>query len=226
MTTSGSMKRMFAGMLAGTVLIPALVAQAELIAETKSYSVIPNATTNLDFSKYNGGLTVTQIVFTASITNSGYALEVHNPSASDGKIRSYAFGSENYTTIPGDPNHEETVSVNDSRNYGSAGYIIEPGQTVNFNGTTKVGTFTYYVPEADFNHFIGSGSFTVVNEATQYTSLAQEGGLTSVLSPGTTAGSVTVSFLTIPEPGTVSLVAMVFIGAAALRRRAMRKTED
>lgn len=216
-------------MLAITGLIPMWSANAGLVqgpngswSQTLTYSGTPNFDTSLYFDKYNGSGTVTQILFQGSTTISGYNLTVTNNSSGEARLLYYDFGAKDYSTIqPID--QTEMVAVYDSKDYGPDGRILAVAESLTFAGKAHTNTFEYYVDAADFSKFIvpvgSGGTFEVTEQARQYTTLSQEGGLTSTLSPGNTSGSVTVTYMTVPEPGTVTLLGGILLGGLALRRK-------
>ncbi len=182
--------------------IPAWTARADMASQTLSYTGTPNFTKTNVFDQYKGALAVTQILVKVHATVTGFTLDVTNSTEGVVTLDSYQFGTKNVLVVV--PSGYTNTSIMVDESYDSTDLF--PGGSLIIGGTEQVKDFTYTVPANKFSGFTGTGTFNIVAKINSYSGVVQQGGLTSLLTPGPASGAVTVEYYYTPQAGTIYIL--------------------
>ncbi|MEN6521887.1 MAG: choice-of-anchor E domain-containing protein [Armatimonadota bacterium] len=222
------------------VLVLSTSSLAGTIVQTKTFSGTPSLNRVFAFDKFNdqvgsGTLTSIQVILTLNV-NSG-ALVLDN----DGElVATGTFGlggkcgiSSSQVSLLTDSNqplfgmaeavHTGSFSLaanegdtrTDLNSSGPDAFIYEGG----LNSDTKSG----YIGNSHWTNFIGTGTYDINLEATQWSEVSTLNGVAYLMFPVETSGNVTVIYETanVPEPSSITglLTALAGMGFVGLRRR-------
>lgn len=198
----------------------AISMHAQVLSQTNSYSGTPDIFGTLAYDKYNGGMNVTQIVITSSMSIDGFSLMVTNIGDTAATLINYSFGAQN--TIDIVPIAATNILTASDSSVSSTN--IPPFQSITVNGTLRQDSFTRTITDpGQISQFLGAGTFNVTYNAIQFKSVSTSGGTTDVLTPSTASGNVIVNFFTaIPEPSTYAMIGGGILVLLALKRKALR----
>lgn len=213
--------------------------QAATITQVLPFSGTPDYTSVLTFNQFDtqgGTLTLQSVWVNITLTSSGGSLKLDNDGAGSA-VGSVEFGAQASIT-------PSISMVNDNlmqlfptgalKATGGAGLSLsaDDGDT-EVNGTdffsyagTDYGSYTGgqvtdtasgFVTALAFGQYKGTGTYTVSVNTTQVANYGALGGAQAQIDPLTTSGSVEIVYTYVPEPATMSLLALG--GLAMLRRR-------
>lgn len=200
----------------------ALNAGAGIYTQTLTYGPeSPTYSGSLVFNQYSGSETVTQVVVRATLTANNYSMTADNEGQAQSNL-SYTLGTKNITYLA--PVDETRVLSATTSGTFSLGADDGDGTGVQTDGTdwaqfTATGLETVWTKTytAGITGFIGSGTFNWNYEVNSNYSVS--GGPTLLVTTGTGGGQMQVTFYTIPEPATMSILAMSGLAFVVRRRR-------
>ena len=223
------------------VLASASFASAATYTTTANFSGLSNGTQSLTLQKLalGAGETLVSIHVTLSNSKVGGSLAVDNETSYSGTVNvsqsllisissvdvtlADASGDDILQNVAAKSTTSITIGADDGDAKPGAETFDIGGpdyQLINFPGTVTK-TSSAYIGNTYMSEFLGAGSFDVLLDASQSTSVGITGAVSQQTTPPTSSGYVTIIYTTtggaIPEPSVALLGGMGFI--TLLRRR-------
>lgn len=221
-----------------------MTADAGQITQTQSFSGTPDFQQALSFNQFDslgGTLMLQSIKLEVSLAISGGGLKVDNDGANPASggvefgaqvqlISSVSLIDSNFQSIiqPGDVKASGGTTVNLSADDGD----VEVGGTGNFsyagsdygfyNGSNETDSDLGFVNSAVFSQYIGTGTYSITVDADQVANYGALGGVQAQIDPLSAGGTVTVIYTYIPEPATLTLLAVGAVLTGWKRRNRSR----
>jgi len=209
------------------------------LVQSQNFSGVPDYQRILTFNQFDdqgGALQLTSVEVAICLVADGGALRVDND-AEDPASGTIEFGAQilvSSTVSLIDNTFQPIFGANDlkatggtSLNLGGDDGDQDVGGTPNFSwvgddfgeyiGGTEQVTHGGFVDSSVHGQYTGLGTYTITLDADQVASYGSLGGVQALIDPLDTCGTVTVTYNYIPEPATLSLLALG--GVALLRRR-------
>jgi hypothetical protein len=224
--------------LKNLVFVPALVlaictaAQAGVISQTQSFSGTPNFSQGLSFDQFDtlgGTRTLSSIEVILDLNVDGGQLILDNdgidPAAGLFEFGGKATLSSTDVALGGVPGtaaalHSDTFNLAGNIGDGPTDYDPSaPDGMIYLGGPesdSKSGFVNSLFWTAGTKGFIGTGTYIVDLDATQWSQYGSIGGIEYAVTPVVAGGSVKVIYTYVPEPASLSLLGL---GAAALLKR-------
>lgn len=221
------------GILCMVLTVPAFASLTD--TQVKGFNGIPNITGALNFNKFNnhGGtwiLQSIQVTLTLNTNNGEYTLDNDATGPASGTFQFGAKGNISSTDVvllnSSFANVTGEVSASHSGSFSLAANV---GDTIgNIDSTGPDGMKYVGGPENDSKTglinsmfvvgFIGSGTYNINYDVTQWSSYGSVSGIEAGISPVTSSGSVQVDYIynVVPEPATMILLA---IGSLISRKK-------
>ncbi len=219
------------------LILAARSLQAAVITQTKTFSGQPNYSSVLTFNQFDdhGGTYTLNSVFLTVVLNTaaGASLGIDNDGAqsasglvefgSNGSITSSdvglnkASGGTFYGSLASVSGKTMNLSADDNDGvlYSTAGTDYGVLTTSATSKSTNA-----YIKSSVFEDYIGAGTYTLTYGVNQYMNMAAFSGVQFQGNPVTADGSISIEYdYTIPEPASMSLIAVAIGAAAWIRRR-------
>jgi hypothetical protein len=215
-------------------LLSATLASAGTITQTETYSGTPNFTQTLTFDEFDdlgGTLTLTSIQVLVDLDVLGGVLVLDNDGV-DPASGTYEFGGKAdisstdvslldaaFQPVTAEVEALTSGAFNLTGNVGDGANDFDPSAPdgVQVNGTTQSDSDSGFIAAALFSQYIGTSTFDVDLDATQWSDFGGVSGIEWAVTPVTADGEVTVIYNYVPEPATMGLLSLS--GMALLRRR-------
>jgi len=212
---------------------------ATQIVQSQNYSGIPDYQRILTFNQFDdqgGALQLTSVEVAICLTANGGALRVDND-AEDPASGAIEFGAQilvSSSVSMVDALFNPIFAAGDLKATGGTSLSLGPddgdadvGGTPNFSwvgddfgeyiGGAELADDSGIVNSLVYGQYTGLGTYTITLDAVQVASYGSLGGVQALIDPLDTCGTVTVTYTYVPEPATLSLLALG--GLALLRRR-------
>ena len=231
------MTKKFLIFFAAAFLTTAMPTFALTITQTKLFGPnTPNMNGSLNFNQFNssGGLTLQSIQVSLTLQTSGGQLRLDNDSESPAS-GIFHFGAKgtisstdvtllntSFQPVPGEVNAIYSQAFNLAANVGDEpnDYDPSPPDGLLYNGgdmnNSKSDYITSLVWYAGTKGFIGTGTYNINYQVNQWLDYGSIGGIEYAVNPVTASGSAEVVYTYVPEPATITLLA---VGAFAIRKR-------
>ena len=223
----------FYALFLGTVMMSA--SAFGQLSQTATFSGTPDFSQSLTFNKYTGnlsdliGITVS---YSLNIAGGSYSVDndspvsVNNIQASFGANLSLsssdvALLTSNFQPVITNANALNTATFNlgPDQGDGTATFSTSPidsatlyGKDATTSGSGSIGNFAW-------SQFVGAGTFNINALASQQGSLSYNSGISTLSTPLDAKGTVTVTYLTVPEPSGSLLLGLTCAGALLRRKR-------
>ncbi|MBN8456409.1 MAG: PEP-CTERM sorting domain-containing protein [Verrucomicrobia bacterium] len=205
-----------------------------LVTQTLYFSGVPDFETPLVFSKYAGNASdIQNVSIDYDLTISGGQFVVDNDADTPAEV-AVKFGARlDATSLQVTMlNHAFSAIINDVEATNQAQYLLTPnfGDGLNdydptpTDGAVLVGATVNEAGGDDvhplfWSQYAGGGTFTVNVKASQIGSLSYNSGVETATTPVVANGSITVSYLVVPEVSSSVLLGISALGLAFRRRR-------
>jgi hypothetical protein len=128
------------------------------------------------------------------------------------------FASEVGANLSATDTQSGSLSVDDGDDGDTAGFDVG-GSDYFFFAIDSVGdSDSGIIDSSQYSNYIGTGTYTITVSANQFQSITGVGGVSTLTTPITLSGSVTVTV--VPEPNTyAALFGLAALGLVAIRRR-------
>lgn len=205
------------------------------IVQTMPFSGLPGFTEPLLFNKYSGNpadLTDIQISFTLTIQGGQFVVDNDSTMPATTTVN---FGASLYATSPdvllynsllqpiidnAEAVNSQTFSLGANAGDGLYDYDPTPTDGGKLIGTTQTTGGGDSVSALLFSQYLGSGTFTINARTEQVGDLSYRSGIETASTPVSASGSITVTYLAVPEPSAALLGGLSTLGLLLRRRRA------
>ncbi len=216
------------------VLLVGSVAMGDTIIQIEEFSGIPNLTETLTFNQFDdagGTLTLQsiQVIFSLEVQGGQLVLDNDGELAASG---SYEFGAKgdisstdvslvNASFLPVTSElgavHGDSFSLAANIGDGAGDYDPNGPDGMEYNGSTENDSDSGYISPLVFADYIGTGTYDIDADVTQWQDFGGVSGIEWAVNPVSASGCVKVIYNYIPEPATLSVLALG--GLALIRRR-------
>jgi len=217
-----------------TLLVSTSLASALTLTETETFNGTPNFLRTLMFDQFDdqgGTLTLQSISVSVLLNVQGGQVTLDN----DGEevaSGSYEFGGKgdisstdvslldaSFQPVTAEVAALTTGGFNLDANVGDGpgDYDPTPPDGMLISGTSQSDSDSGFIASSLFSQYIGAGTFDIDVSIDQWADFGGVSGIEWAVTPVTAGGEVTVVYNYVPEPATMSLLAIG--GLVALRRR-------
>jgi hypothetical protein len=205
-------------------------AQGATITQIVTYGGIPNFSRPLTFNQFDdlgGTLTLLSIKVIVGLDADGGRLILDNDAAG-AAAGTFEFGAKAAissvdVSLPVLGNlaavHTEAFALDPNIGDGLNDYDPSAPDGLAYNGVPETDSKSGFVAPADYGAYMGIGTYDITLDATQWQTFGGIGGIEWAVSPVTTSGAVTVVYTYVPEPATLSFLALGGLGLLLRRKR-------
>lgn len=215
-------------------LLSAGLASAGTVTQTETFSGTPNFSDTLTFDEFDdlgGTLTLTSIQVLVELNVQDGVLVLDNDGV-DPASGTYEFGGKSdisstdvslldaaFQPVTGELEALTTGAFNLDGNVGDGPNDFDPSPPdgVQVDGLAQSDNDSGFIAAALFAQYIGTSTFDILLDATQWSDFGAIGGIEYAVTPVSADGEVTVVYNYVPEPATMGLLSLG--GLALLRRR-------
>jgi hypothetical protein len=191
-------------------------------------SDVPNFMQTISLDKYAGTDTLTGIKITMTLDIDDGRFQFDNDGSTAASVLIdldvIAALSSTDVTLPGGASltavYDHTVNLDADDNDDNRSLDIGGGDYASLNTGLHTFTASWDISAADFDDYIGTGTFDVEAAVSKTLNITADNGVAICTIPVLADGSVTIEYSAVPEPATIAI--LVFGGLILRKRRAAR----
>ncbi len=226
--------------LALAIAAPASFALAGQMSQVKTFSGIPNFTSDLVFNKFddNGGLCTLnwiKVILTLNVDGGQIVLDNDADSPASGTFEFGGKAAITGSTVPmlntlfqpvvGQVSamHSGSFSLDPNQDDGTGDYSPLPPDGMVYVGGPETDSDWGYIASTFFPNYTGAGTFTVTVATNQWQTYGSVSGIEMAITPVSASGSLEIiyDYTCVPEPSSVMALAggLGVLGAMIRRRK-------